>query len=76
MDLRESSLPGPLPEPPPAGTPGGQIDGDVLPAGAGADQPEDPFQALAVVGPGPTAFRGGWVLGKVGGDSVPLVIGL
>src|SRR4051794_24737351 len=51
MDVFQHTFAGPFLEPAPAGAPRGQVDGDVPPSCAIAQQPKDSLQALAVIDP-------------------------
>ena len=75
LDVFEDALARPLPEPAPAGAAGRQVHGDVLPPGAGAEEPQDALQALPVIRPGAAALGGRRVLGEVRGDPPPLLVG-
>src|SRR3954451_18385978 len=64
MDIFQHTFAGPFLEPAPAGAPRGQVDGDVPPSCAIAQQPKDTLQALAVIDPRSAALEVRCVLRK------------
>jgi hypothetical protein len=58
----------------PTGHAAGEALREIPPAGAGAQDPEDAFEARAILRPGPPAFRGGLGLRQAGRNPRPLSV--